>query len=126
MNAKLPSPPRAFRRPNAAQVGLLSFAAVLLILGLIGFALVPPSESQTNQHRPPLPGQFQADLRTIAAAFRFLLESDSSLPSVTTPTGASPAALVCQPVKSHPEARGYHSNQSEFPVEPSTNRPTRS
>jgi len=113
-------------RLKTAPVLALSFATTLLLLGIGVWVLHPLIMNKIENRRPQPAGQLQADARTLAAAVRFLLDSDSGSHWSPVPTSSFASGFAVQPLGSPPVAYSYSSNQTEFPTEPPTNRPARS
>ena len=93
---------------------------LVLCLGAGLFLLAPEGDGRKS-HRVPA-GQFSADIRSLFAAVRYLVDPAGDEPPVTRSRAGTFALKPLMPP--HPAYR-YSSNQVAMP-EPFTNRPARS
>jgi len=116
----LPSKAGGLRSALVVAVGLVA----IVVLSSASFWGSSSRERKSERRALP-PGQLQADMRTFAAAFSFLLDSDTpavtETPSATTSMCVSNFAIPLAPSTS----LCCVSNQADLPCELSTNFPTR-
>ncbi len=107
-----PAPPIYFRL--GAMLGCLCIGAGLLM---------PAVKSRIESHHPLPAGQFQADMRTVFAAVRYLLTPEIIVPPNPVPSDNSSTTLAQITPAQTLEMAGIATNQTGAPVLSSTNSP---
>jgi hypothetical protein len=119
MNARSSSRRGTTRSRKAMLTCSLSIIAALCLLCVGVLTRLPAPFNKTEAPRPRPAGQFQADARTLVAAFRFLIEPEVDVRLFPATTSSVPGLFAVQGLP--PAKSSSFSNQLEFPSEPHTN-----
>lgn len=112
--------PRASRICFATRLGL---AGLILVLCLSAFYWTTPADGKVGKRSRVPAGQLSADLRSLAAALRYLAEPVP--PSLVQTASVVPQTGIAVEVGGYPDFSIIsRSNQMEM-LEPLTNRPAR-
>ena len=122
MNTRLQRSATDGPKPDLARC--LGLAGAMLVLCCAVGILRLPGGSETSKGVRVPAGQFSADMRSLAAELRYLLEPDPDDEPSRVATNETPSILTVQATAQPSATFGYSSNQTRM-SEPSTNRPAR-
>jgi hypothetical protein len=98
-------------------------AVVLAFVCLGAGLLLPVIKSRVGNHHAIPPGQFKADLRTMVAGMRYLLQSEPDVDNNRAIFTSRNTAFTQRPSGRTLEMSDRSSNQTEAPAGSSTNPP---
>jgi hypothetical protein len=114
--------------PRTRSTMAVLLCPLVLAGGMLCFCVgvglqLPPARSDAGKNFRMPPGQLQADVRTVGAALRYLLEPETD--NQLNPAVFSGNAFAIQVTGRPYETFAYASNLTDITCAPSTNRPDR-